>query len=631
MAFGGYAYEGYRDRTDELETKRLDVAKAYEDFKKNNPYATAAELQSAINQIAGPNPYLRAGGGTRQTIDEIARRNKEALMEQQRTRLEGDIKFKNDRKDELREQLYTGYLDTGNFELAKKNVLMNLDATPTQSEYESLALPDLRAFVEDIDSNVENQFVRRYFDENDDALNQTIEDFGSYDDFVTLLPNQGIANSPAFKTMFGNRKGKFDEAKRAELYKKARDLASDSNAVNMYRAGQLDAVDAELGRYVKTNPEIRDFVHNIFQTQQRTLHSTQKVAAQTAAQEYATGQSDSVGEAMQSAINLDNYPAGVQAALREFTLGYRPATAGAITGIIAAAEELKDEDDISYEDARAKMQAALGGTLVPKATFEQGLRDNYITQSGRPKDMTTITAYTQEMFGDSNNDGEVQMRVRRSAEKVNKVAQPTDDYLAGKMSKFQSRFGPQAYTAHIADIDGEIARINRDIANINGAIRYGQNQMNFLATYGEEFNQQMVTNNNAVGAEQLAILEEQKSILGQRKAQVQTELDLANRRGEGSLTNRDVSDSDIQLLVDELRAAGFDKQAFLTGANATQQTRRQQARRGGSGSRDRRLIDSIINSSGVIQKTPLNKFGKPDGPNAAQERQKLIERLLNAY
>ena len=61
-------------------------------------------------------------------------------MEQERTRLEGDMKFKNDRKDELREQLYTSYLDTGNFDLAKKNVLMNLDATPTMSEYESLAL-----------------------------------------------------------------------------------------------------------------------------------------------------------------------------------------------------------------------------------------------------------------------------------------------------------------------------------------------------------------------------------------------------------------------------------------------------------------------------------------------------------
>ena len=44
---------------------------------------------------------------------------------------------------------------------------------------------------------------------------------------------------------------------------------------------------------------------------------------------------------------------------------------------------------------------------------------------------------------------------------MNKVSQDTDDYLAGKMSKFQSRFGPQAYTAHIADIDAEIARINR--------------------------------------------------------------------------------------------------------------------------------------------------------------------------
>ena len=620
MAFGGYAYKGYRDRTDEMETKRLDVAKAFEDFKKNNPYATATELQSAINQIAGPNPYLRAAGGTRQTIDEIARRNKEARLEQERTRLEGDMKFKNDRKDELREQLYTSYLDTGNFDLAKKNVLMNLDATPTMSEYESLALPDLRAFIEDIDSNVENQFVRRYFDENTDALNQTIEDFGSYDDFVTLLPNQGIANSPAFKTMFSNKKSKFDEAKKAELYKKARDLASDSNAVNMYRAGQLDAVDAELGRYVQTNPEIRDFVHNIFQTQQRTLHSTQKVAAQTAAQEYATGQSDAIGEAMQSAINLDNYPGGVQSALREFTLGYRPANAGAISAIIAAAEELKDEDNITYEDARAKMLASLGGVLVPKATFEQGLRDNYITQSGRPKDMTTITAYTQEMFGDSINPGEVQQRVQRSADRVNKVSQDTDDYLAGKMSKFQSRFGPQAYTAHIADIDAEIARINRDAANINGAIRYGQNQMNFLATYGEDFNQQMVTNNNAIGAEQLAILEEQKLMLEKRKAQVQTQLDLANRRVSAQLTNRDISDEDILRLAEEVRRMGGNAQSL------TAQGKKVNPRATGSG--NNKILDTILKQSGLIQKTGRNMYGEPEGPDAAEEKRLLIQRLL---
>ena len=107
MAFGGYAYEGYRDRSDELETKRLDVAKAYEDFKKNNPYATATELQSAINQIAGGNPYLRAAGGNRQAVDEVARRNREASLEAERKRMGQDMDFMDRRKKEIREQLYT--------------------------------------------------------------------------------------------------------------------------------------------------------------------------------------------------------------------------------------------------------------------------------------------------------------------------------------------------------------------------------------------------------------------------------------------------------------------------------------------------------------------------------------------
>ena len=46
MAFGGYTYEGFRDRADELDAQRMNVAKAFEQFKKDNPYATAQELQS---------------------------------------------------------------------------------------------------------------------------------------------------------------------------------------------------------------------------------------------------------------------------------------------------------------------------------------------------------------------------------------------------------------------------------------------------------------------------------------------------------------------------------------------------------------------------------------------------------
>ena len=144
--------------------------------------------------------------------------------------------------------------------------------------------------------------------------------------------------------------------------------------------------------------------------------------------------------------------------------------------------------------------------------------------------------------------------------------------------------------------------------------------MNFLATYGEDFNQQMVTNNNAIGAEQLAILEEQKLMLEKRKAQVQTQLDLANRRVSAQLTNRDISDEDILRLAEEVRRMGGNAQSL------TAQGKKVNPRATGSG--NNKILDTILKQSGLIQKTGRNMYGEPEGPDAAEEKRLLIQRLL---
>src|SRR5210317_2204490 len=110
MAFGGYFSDGMIQRNDELQSKRLEIAKAFENFKRQNPYATAQELNSYIDQIAGPNPYLRQGGGTKQAVDEIARRNKEAELETQRQRLSSEMDFQSKKQADLKERLYENYL-----------------------------------------------------------------------------------------------------------------------------------------------------------------------------------------------------------------------------------------------------------------------------------------------------------------------------------------------------------------------------------------------------------------------------------------------------------------------------------------------------------------------------------------
>jgi hypothetical protein len=290
--------------------------------------------------------------------------------------------------------------------------------------------------------------------------------------------------------------------------------------------------------------------------------------------------------------------------------------------VIAAAQQLVDEDDITYDDAVNKILQSAGGQLVPIADYESRLVDSYVSATGRPKAMTTASAYSKEMFGDSGNEGEIGVRVRESADRTAKVAQPTDDYLAGKMNKMQSRFGPQAYQAHMADIDAELARIDRDIQQINGAVAYGQNQANFLATFDGDFNAQMITANNASGETAKATLEQQKMMLLERRASVEGQLDLASRRVAGGLTNRDISDADIQRLAEEVRRMGGNAQSFSAPGRRVNPRSNQRP--------SNKMFDTIMDQAGLIRTTPLNRYGRPDGADAKAEEAELRRRIIEA-
>ena len=58
--------------------RRVEVLEAFNEFKRLNPYATANEFNSFIDQAAGGSYYLRGGMPGQKIIDEIAARNKAA-------------------------------------------------------------------------------------------------------------------------------------------------------------------------------------------------------------------------------------------------------------------------------------------------------------------------------------------------------------------------------------------------------------------------------------------------------------------------------------------------------------------------------------------------------------------------
>lgn len=58
--FGSF-YEGFQKREDEWRRQRVDNARAYNQFRSQNPYASYAEYQSFIDSLTGGDNYLRGG------------------------------------------------------------------------------------------------------------------------------------------------------------------------------------------------------------------------------------------------------------------------------------------------------------------------------------------------------------------------------------------------------------------------------------------------------------------------------------------------------------------------------------------------------------------------------------------
>ena len=67
--------QGFTQRTDENRRSRQEFAKAFEEFKRNNPYATLKEFQSFIDQSTGGNNYLSAGAPSGEVLENLAKEN----------------------------------------------------------------------------------------------------------------------------------------------------------------------------------------------------------------------------------------------------------------------------------------------------------------------------------------------------------------------------------------------------------------------------------------------------------------------------------------------------------------------------------------------------------------------------
>lgn len=100
MFFTGFA-DGFRERGRELRRQRSELAQAFQEFRASNPYATLTEFQSFIDQMAGPDAYLRGGAPSDQILERIAGENQERRQRDELIRRREDIMAQQNLADNL--------------------------------------------------------------------------------------------------------------------------------------------------------------------------------------------------------------------------------------------------------------------------------------------------------------------------------------------------------------------------------------------------------------------------------------------------------------------------------------------------------------------------------------------------
>ena len=67
--------QAWQKRGDELRRQRREIADAFQQFKKDNPYASLEEFQDYIDDISGGSNYLRGGAPSQWVLEGIAKTN----------------------------------------------------------------------------------------------------------------------------------------------------------------------------------------------------------------------------------------------------------------------------------------------------------------------------------------------------------------------------------------------------------------------------------------------------------------------------------------------------------------------------------------------------------------------------
>ena len=486
------AAEGLMERRDSNNLRRVDVAKAFDQYRKENPYATAEELESYAQSMTGSDFFLMPENATGKALDTIAATNATNRQIQARKQQIDALGQDKQLGEEIESYFTDQFKITGDvnkaFEQTKSMFGEDVPGDPAMSAQLGNFLGSLDKKKDALATNI----IYAGLGENDAQLKGMVD---SGMDFETLSGSMPVyLQTEQGQNLLKGRFDQYDRALRGNVFTDIQRFMKEPGMMDAIGMGDLTLLKERLGSsYDRYNQDgyLDAQIRSIYDsTRQNSWDKTRK-AETTAA--FARGEKE-----LESAIarqtaafagyavrDDDDYASQNNALNRLSTMFViTPAAYQAITNILDT-----ETGGTSQEQYEKMTAAAPPGSLIDHATYSHESAKNYLNLLG-VGDNKPHTFLEWSDMNLANGDGAIFKRVKNNVASTANVRDNTTTKIYGKTNKYGIVTAAQ-YGQHVNDLSLAISQQMQDLEDLKDVRRTIRNQSNFLADFGRRNGEQV--------------------------------------------------------------------------------------------------------------------------------------------
>ena len=479
------AAEGFMERRDKLDTRRSDIARRFNEYRKANPYATALDLQNYADSLVGSDFFLRPGNATGDALQNIAKQN--AVNRQIRDRGRVMDALEQDQKlgGQVTEFFTRQFKLTGDADVALQNTkdtfLMDKPGDPRMDSIINNALSDIESGKDALVQNIIYQGIG----ENKDLITGQINMGMDLETLERSLPP--YLQGEFTRNFLKSQEQIYDQGQRETVYGQAVAMLKDPVVEKALGFGDYSIIRERLGpeRFDKYNQDnrLKTHIKNMFNTSRIEQWNERSRAGYTAALERATGRRDTAIARQQSAFagyiegaESDTDLAAVRALNFLNSKVIDPSAFRKIMRILNNNTSTNPDDIINLIEAELEPNE-----LMESNEFIERETGQYLNMLGLGgQEPQTFMDWKDQNLGPK---GQIPSQVETAINTTSSALGNTSQLYGGT-----NRFGlitPSAYQQHATDLANAIRMAEETKNDISQSRRAIRSQYNFLGSFRE--------------------------------------------------------------------------------------------------------------------------------------------------